>query len=313
MLAPGIGTGRWKFPRLRRSGATFPVPALEPSSAPEPSWIAGAFLAAAGAPPMLLPVPAGRVGQEENPDPGVQWVVTPPPPPAGTPAPPWLPPASQFLFLFAYWAPSLPCYTRLIRQLPVVPAAFPLGSAMPKSPEHPPPNSMQPPQCPPRASQQRQWENTRAAFGKHGSPPALPDRQPTSLIQPHQLRDGRAGGDQGTPREGVRPPLPFQGPAAMADSHGWWKLTFLRKRQSAPKVLYENPDSHAAAAGESQEGPGEEGPPGFAARLEKIVDKSSKGKHVKVSNSGRFKEKKKVRATLAENPNLRAAGEREEK
>lgn len=29
---------------------------------------------------MLLPVPAGRVGQEENPDPGVQWVVTPPPP-----------------------------------------------------------------------------------------------------------------------------------------------------------------------------------------------------------------------------------------
>ncbi|NXY52156.1 PR15L protein, partial [Ceuthmochares aereus] len=53
--------------------------------------------------------------------------------------------------------------------------------------------------------------------------------------------------------------------------------------------------------------------PGFAARLEKIVDKSSKGKHVKVSNSGRFKEKKKVRATLAENPNLCAAGEREEK
>ena len=99
----------------------------------------------------------------------------------------------------------------------------------------------------------------------------------------------------------------------MADSHGWWKLTFLRKRQSAPTVLYESPDSHAATAGESQEGPGEEGPPGFAARLEKIVDKSSKGKHVKVSNSGRFKEKKKVRATLAENPNLRAAGEREEK
>ncbi|NXJ96978.1 PR15L protein, partial [Corythaixoides concolor] len=101
----------------------------------------------------------------------------------------------------------------------------------------------------------------------------------------------------------------------MADSHGWWKLTFLRKRRSVPTVLYESPDSHgaAAAAGESQEEPGEEGPPGFTARLEKIVDKSSKGKHVKVSNSGRFKEKKKVRATLAENPNLCAAGEREEK
>ncbi|XP_055553519.1 proline-rich protein 15-like protein [Falco cherrug] len=104
----------------------------------------------------------------------------------------------------------------------------------------------------------------------------------------------------------------------MADSHGWWKLTFLRKRQSMPTVLYESPDSHAAATattatGGTREGPAEEGAPGFAARLEKLVDKSSKGKHVKVSNSGRFKEKKKVRATLAEHPNLCAAGEREEK
>ncbi|NWT48943.1 PR15L protein, partial [Rissa tridactyla] len=99
----------------------------------------------------------------------------------------------------------------------------------------------------------------------------------------------------------------------MAESHGWWKLTFLRKRRSVPTVLYESPDSHAATGGESQEGPGEEGPPGFTARLEKIVDKNTKGKHVKVSNSGRFKEKKKVRATLADNPNLCAASEREEK
>lgn len=99
----------------------------------------------------------------------------------------------------------------------------------------------------------------------------------------------------------------------MADSHGWWKLTFLRKRRSAPTVLYESPDSHAATPSESQEAPGEEEPPGFAARLEKIVDKNTKGKHVKVSNSGRFKEKKKVRPTLAENPNLCATNEREEK
>ncbi|NXV18272.1 PR15L protein, partial [Cepphus grylle] len=99
----------------------------------------------------------------------------------------------------------------------------------------------------------------------------------------------------------------------MAESHGWWKLTFLRKRRSVPAVLYESPDSHAATGSESQEGPGEEGPPGFTARLEKIVDKNTKGKHVKVSNSGRFKEKKKVRATLADNPNLCAASEREEK
>ncbi|KFP79981.1 Proline-rich protein 15-like, partial [Acanthisitta chloris] len=92
----------------------------------------------------------------------------------------------------------------------------------------------------------------------------------------------------------------------MAESHGWWKLTFLRKRQAAPTVLYESPDGHSATAtaGDSQEGTDSEGPPGFAARLEKIVDKNTKGKHVKVSNSGRFKEKKRVRATLADNPNL---------
>ncbi|KAK2516593.1 Prr15l [Columba livia] len=77
----------------------------------------------------------------------------------------------------------------------------------------------------------------------------------------------------------------------MAESHGWWKLTFLRKRRSVPTVLYESPDSHGA--GDTTEGTGEGGPPGYAARLEKIVDKSTKGKHVKVSNSGRFKEKKK--------------------
>ncbi|NXT70959.1 PR15L protein, partial [Chaetops frenatus] len=101
----------------------------------------------------------------------------------------------------------------------------------------------------------------------------------------------------------------------MADGHGWWKLTFLRKRQAAaPAVLYESPEGHAAPGGDSAEGTNPEGPPGFAARLEKIVDKSTKGKHVKVSHSGRFKEKKKVRATLAEHPNLcGAGGEREEK
>ncbi|NWR81034.1 PR15L protein, partial [Centropus unirufus] len=96
------------------------------------------------------------------------------------------------------------------------------------------------------------------------------------------------------------------------ESQGWWKLTFLRRRRSMPAVLDEGPTG-PAATGDNREAPGEEGPPGFASRLEKIVDKGSKGKHVKVSNSGRFKEKKKVRATLAENPNLCGGGEREEK
>lgn len=110
------------------------------------------------------------------------------------------------------------------------------------------------------------------------------------------------------PRNAAR--LPPRCPAAMAESHSWWKLTFLRKRKSMPKVLYDSPDIHA---GDGPEAPGEEGTPDFAARLEKIVDKSTKGKHVKVSNSGRFKEKKKVRPTLAENPGLCADGEREDK
>ncbi|XP_063077174.1 proline-rich protein 15-like protein B [Engraulis encrasicolus] len=99
----------------------------------------------------------------------------------------------------------------------------------------------------------------------------------------------------------------------MADP-AWWKLTFLRKKKSEAKVLYEipaeftsntdnNKDSSSTGSGcdpistDSQ----------FNYRLEKIVDKSTtatKGRHVKVSHSGRFKEKKKVRATLAENPNL---------
>lgn len=86
-------------------------------------------------------------------------------------------------------------------------------------------------------------------------------------------------------------------------SHSWWKLTFLRKKKSTPKVLYEIPADYSNTENQtSSQSNGEDCE--FNSRLEKIVDKSTKGKHVKVSNSGRFKEKKKVRATLAENPNL---------
>uniref|UniRef100_A0A8C6TQB1 Proline rich 15 like b n=1 Tax=Neogobius melanostomus TaxID=47308 RepID=A0A8C6TQB1_9GOBI len=81
----------------------------------------------------------------------------------------------------------------------------------------------------------------------------------------------------------------------MADA-SWWKLTFSRKKKSEPKVLYEIPAEHGSNTGNKDQ---------LNARLEKIVDKSAtKGRHVKVSHSGRFKEKKKVRATLAENPAL---------
>ncbi|XP_028989996.1 proline-rich protein 15-like protein B [Betta splendens] len=96
----------------------------------------------------------------------------------------------------------------------------------------------------------------------------------------------------------------------------WWKLTFSRKKKSEPKVLYEIPAEHGSNTGHKAPssgggGGGGGGPPQdhmdsqLSARLEKIVDKSAtKGRHVKVSHSGRFKEKKRVRATLAENPGL---------
>ncbi|XP_060111739.1 proline-rich protein 15-like protein [Heteronotia binoei] len=109
--------------------------------------------------------------------------------------------------------------------------------------------------------------------------------------------------------------------AAMAENnYNWWKLTFLRKKKSTPKVLYESPDIYAVASNENQQevmledgGSDGTGEQKFSARLEKIVDKSTKGKHVKVSNSGRFKEKKKVRPMLSENPNLFVDGPKDEK
>ena len=66
------------------------------------------------------------------------------------------------------------------------------------------------------------------------------------------------------------------------------------------------PDTYTQSEGGAEPPRPDSGNPNsnFNTRLEKIVDKNTKGKHVKVSNSGRFKEKKKVRASLAENPNL---------
>ncbi|NXR54370.1 PR15L protein, partial [Hippolais icterina] len=64
--------------------------------------------------------------------------------------------------------------------------------------------------------------------------------------------------------------------------------------------------------GDGADGTGPEGSAALAARLEKLMDKGTKGKQLKVSHSGRFREKKKVRATLAEHPQLCGAGERQE-
>lgn len=99
------------------------------------------------------------------------------------------------------------------------------------------------------------------------------------------------------------------GVGAMADP-SWWKLTFSRKKKSEAKVLYEIPAEFGSNTG-NKEHLGNVAAQDhltdshFNSRLEKIVDKSStKGRHVKVSHSGRYKEKKKVRASLAENPGL---------
>lgn len=95
-------------------------------------------------------------------------------------------------------------------------------------------------------------------------------------------------------------------------SQGWWKLTFLRRKKSQPKVLYEIPAefvTNATATDQqcSNAAPGAQPEDSqLDARLERIMDKTTanNGRHVKVSHSGRFKEKKKVRATLAEKPEM---------
>ncbi|XP_053309564.1 proline-rich protein 15-like protein [Spea bombifrons] len=84
-------------------------------------------------------------------------------------------------------------------------------------------------------------------------------------------------------------------------SHSWWKLTFLRKKKSTPSVVYESVAEHA---GNDKGAEGNAAESNYTARLEKIVDKTTKGKHVKVSNSGRFKERKKVRPSLNDAPGL---------
>ncbi|XP_054464177.1 proline-rich protein 15-like protein A [Anoplopoma fimbria] len=100
-------------------------------------------------------------------------------------------------------------------------------------------------------------------------------------------------------------------------SPSWWKLTFLRRKKSQPKVLYEIPTefvSNAATGSATGAATHQEDmvyDPQLDARLERIMDKTtaSKGRHVKVSHSGRFKEKKKVRATLSENPEMFPGGD----
>lgn len=89
----------------------------------------------------------------------------------------------------------------------------------------------------------------------------------------------------------------------MADP-AWWKFTFLRKKKSEAKVLYEIPPDLSTNNANKDLG-NDVADNNLDARLEKIVDKSgTKGRHVKVSHSGRFKEKKKIRASLTENASI---------
>lgn len=82
----------------------------------------------------------------------------------------------------------------------------------------------------------------------------------------------------------------------------WWKRNFLKKKSSESKVLYEIPaGSNVGKKDPSSPQCTELTDSELDAKLEKIVDKS--GHNVKVSHSGRFKEKK-IRATLVENTNI---------
>ncbi|XP_069763190.1 proline-rich protein 15-like protein B [Narcine bancroftii] len=91
----------------------------------------------------------------------------------------------------------------------------------------------------------------------------------------------------------------------------WWKFTFLRKKNGS-KVLSELPverGSNTESADRESKGDSQ-----LEARLEKIMEKSTekstKGRHVRVSHSGRFKEKKKVRSSLSENPSFFSQAEK---
>ncbi|KAG7274814.1 hypothetical protein CRUP_010311 [Coryphaenoides rupestris] len=104
----------------------------------------------------------------------------------------------------------------------------------------------------------------------------------------------------------------------MADpSAGWWKLTYLRKRKSQPEVQYEilgedvsvcntptpMPTTSTASLSASTADSAQDSE--LSARLERMdldtTSMASKGHHVKVSHSGRFKEKRRQRAALGGN------------
>ncbi|XP_030630219.1 proline-rich protein 15-like protein B [Chanos chanos] len=93
---------------------------------------------------------------------------------------------------------------------------------------------------------------------------------------------------------------------AMTDP-GWWKATFNRKKNLNAKVLYEIPAQFCSNT-DKKEAPGSQTNPTDSRRgvkLEKTGDKTTtKGRQVKVSHSGRFKEKKRIRASLSENSTL---------
>lgn len=96
-------------------------------------------------------------------------------------------------------------------------------------------------------------------------------------------------------------------------SPSWWKLTFLRRKKSQARVLYELPSEFQSIGSSAVPPPAtaahpeaEAHDPQLEARLERIVDKTTarEGRHVKVSHSGRFKEKKKPRAMLTDKPEM---------
>lgn len=101
----------------------------------------------------------------------------------------------------------------------------------------------------------------------------------------------------------------------MAARYPWWKTTLKKKKDPVPKVL----DSEANAddsAGGSEHTAGSQGGHGSSLISEETYDDSreesafnehTSRRNLRVSRSGRFKEKRRTRVTLPENNNFHTA------
>ncbi|XP_066571760.1 proline-rich protein 15 [Amia ocellicauda] len=98
----------------------------------------------------------------------------------------------------------------------------------------------------------------------------------------------------------------------MAERNGWWKSITTRKKKESVVQHEGGPEppldkSPAALISDSQENqpPNQRTEPDFdEQKLDPALNDKTFRRNLKISRSGRFKEKRKVRATLPENNNF---------